>query len=372
MEKQQVTAGPADLTALLERWVAGGLITREQAERIYATEHLRTPEPAPTPAPEVTVTPAAAKPAPGPPARLSLVTEALGYLGGVLILVATAVIIAQYWDELPLGVRLGLAAAAAALLLVAGLAVPERLEEAGQRLRAVLWLASTGAFAGFLTLIAIEVFDWHDEDVALFTAAGSAVYAGTLWMYRRSGLQQMAVFGALVATAASAAGHLEGAEEALGLAVWGMALVWLALAWGGLLPPRRVAYVLGSVGALLGAQATMSTGWGHVVALATVAGLVGVAVLVGDLVVLGIGAVGTLMILPETMDYYFPGALAAPLALLAAGVLLVVAALRATRRRGEPRRLFGRDFATGNPAAAVQIAGVIALGVTATVLAIGL
>ena len=359
------------MTVLVERWVAHKLISREQAERIYAEEHL-VPEPPSAPAPEVTVTPVGPRPAPGPPARVSLVTEALGYLGGVLILVATVVITARYWDELSLGIRLGLAAAAAALLLAAGIAVPERLGEAGRRLRAVLWLASTGAFTGFLALIATEVFDWNDADVALFTAGASAIYAGTLWAYRPSGLQQVAVFGAFVATAVSAAGHLEAADEtAPGLAAWGLGLVWLALAWGGLLPPRQVAYVLGSVGALFGAQATMSTGWGHVVALGTVTGLVGVAVLIGNLVVLGIGAVGMLMIIPETMEYYFPGALAAPLALLAAGVLLVAAALLTARRRSEPRWLFGRDFASGTPTVALQIAGVIAVGVTATVLAIG-
>jgi Predicted membrane protein (DUF2157) len=371
VKAQQVSPGPADPTVLVERWVAGGLITREQAERIYAEEHLRPPVRPPTP--EVTVTPLVAKSGPGPSPRASLVTEALGYLGGVLILVATVVITARYWDELALAVRLGLAVAAGGLLLAAGLAVPERLGEAGRRLQAVLWLASTGAFAGFLALIAVEVFDWADADVALFTAGGTAVYAGALLVYRRNGLQQMAVFGALVATAASAAGHLEGAEEAApGLAVWGVGLVWLTLAWGGLLAPRQVAYVLGSIGAVFGAQATMGTGWGHVLALATVAGLVGTAVLIGNLVVLGIGAVGALMILPATIVYYFPGALAAPLALLAAGVLLVVAALRTTRPRGEPRRLLGRDFAIGKSLVAVRIAGVIAVGVTATVLLISL
>jgi hypothetical protein len=39
----------------------------------------------------------------------------------------------------------------------------------------VLWLASTGAFASFLALIAIEVLDWDDADGALFTAGGVAV-----------------------------------------------------------------------------------------------------------------------------------------------------------------------------------------------------
>jgi hypothetical protein len=42
----------------------------------------------------------------------------------------------------------------------------------------VLWLASTGAFASFLALIAIEVLDWDDADGALATAGGVAVRDG--------------------------------------------------------------------------------------------------------------------------------------------------------------------------------------------------
>jgi hypothetical protein len=275
---------------------------------------------------------------------------------------------------MPLGVRLGLTAAAAALLLAAGVAVPERLGAAGRRLRAVLWLLSAGAFAGFLALIGAEALDWQNgEDVTVFVGGGTAAYAGALYARHRSVLQQAALFVALVTTAAAGAAHLEGGEvTAPGLTVWGLGLVWLALAWGGLLPPRRAAYVLGSIGALLGAQMTMTTGWGHFVALGTVAALIGAAVLVGDLVVLGIGAVGALMILPGTMAYYFPGALAAPLALLAAGVLLVAAALRTARRRGQPRMRTGRDYASGARNRSLAVAGGIGLVVTVAVLVVGL
>jgi hypothetical protein len=41
-----------------------------------------------------------------------------------------------------------------------------------------------------------------------------------------------------------------------GLAVWGVSVAWLALAWGGLLPGRQVGTVLGAVG-MVGAAATL-------------------------------------------------------------------------------------------------------------------
>jgi hypothetical protein len=77
-------------------------------------------------------------------------------------------------------------------------------------------------------------------------------------------------------------------------------------------------------------------------ALVNVAALVTLAVLVGDLITLGIAAIGALQVLPATVMHFFPGALTAPLALLAVGLVLLAAALYATRRRvrGKSRRKF--------------------------------
>jgi hypothetical protein len=65
------------MSALLDHWVEVGFITRAQAERIRSEPASAIPRPTPAPAPAL-----------APAERTSLVTEALGYLGGVLILVA--------------------------------------------------------------------------------------------------------------------------------------------------------------------------------------------------------------------------------------------------------------------------------------------
>ena len=77
---QPPAAAPADLPGLLQGWVGLGLITRAQADRILAAERGEPVAPARRPA--------------------SVLAEALGYVGGVLILVATAVLVGRFWAEL--------------------------------------------------------------------------------------------------------------------------------------------------------------------------------------------------------------------------------------------------------------------------------
>jgi hypothetical protein len=57
------------------------------------------------------------------------------------------------------------------------------------------------------------------------------------------------------------------------------------------------------------------------------------AVLRRELGVLGVASVGTLIVLPISVDRYFPGALSAALALVLGGLVLVIVAVYAARRR---------------------------------------
>jgi hypothetical protein len=320
---------PADLRALLEQWVGEGLLSDEQAERILRWEQRTTGAAGRRGADALPLD----RPG-GAGSRVSLLTEALGYLGAALIVVGAVLIAGQLWAELTDPVRLALLAAAAVLLLAAGLAVPERLGPVGTRLRAVLLTMSVVAVAALLALVGTDLLGWESDGVAVLVAAGSALYAGVLWSRRPSVLQQAVFFVALSGAAATTAARYGPNETWVpGLAVWGVALTWLAMAWRGWLSSRDAAYALGSVGAVFGAVSMATMGWGHVLALVTTLALVAAAVAVGDLVVLGVGALGTLLVLPGTVAYFFPGALAAPVALVAAGVLLVAAAVRAARRR---------------------------------------
>ena len=239
----------------------------------------------------------------------------------------------------------------------------------------MLWLASTAAAAFALWVVGRYVLGWRvEEDIALLVGVGTALFAGVLWLLHRTFVQQVALFVALVITVTAAAIHLEGNQPApSGLALWGLGIVWLALGWGGLLHPRRAVYGLGASAFLVGAMGTMPAGdWGYVFALISVAALVGLAVVLGDLFMLGIAALGALMVLPASVTHFFPGALAAPLALLVTGIVLVVAALRTTRRRKRvPSTRTLRDR-TGNTPVAIGLACGGALLATLAAMLVGL
>lgn len=302
-----------ELSSLVGQWVAGGLISEEQGRRILATQK----------SPVLVASP-----------RGSLVAEALGYVGGVLVLLAAIIITTIYWPQLTLGARSGLTAAAAAIPLAAGFALPSRMGRPRTRLRAVLWALAVAAF-GLCVGVTLEGLKWRDEDAVLAAAVAALALAILLWMLQKAFLQQAALGVALAVTAVSAAVHLpDDGEATVGLALWGVGLAWLALTWGDLLAPQRTGYLLGGVAVVAGSQMTTQTEWGIALASATTVLLVTAAVLVRDLWLLGVGAVGVLITVPMIFGRYFEGELAAPLSLLGAGVLLIGLGVFTARRRG--------------------------------------
>jgi hypothetical protein len=346
---------------LLDGWTARGLITAEQADLIRkdASSESKVAGSALTHVSR----------------RRSLIAEALGYLGGVLIVVAASLFTQQYWSNIPTWGRLALPTTAAVLLLAAGWVVGRQHSALTGRLRAVLWLASTAAAAFALWVVGRYALGWRvEEDIALLVGVGTAAFAGVLWLLHRTFVQQVALFAALVVTVTAAAVHLEENQPApTGLALWGLGIIWLALGWGGLLRPRRAVYGLGAGAFLVGAMTMMPAGdWGYVFALFSVAALVSLAVVLGDLFMLGIAALGALTVLPASVTHFFPGALAAPLALLVTGTVLVVAALRTTRRRNRvPSARTLRDR-TGNRPVAIGLACGGALMATLAAMLVGL
>ena len=170
-------------------------------------------------------------------------------------------------------------------------------------------------------------------------------------------------------TAAALTNELGVSDALPGFAVWGVALIWLLLGWGGLLEPRRFVMVFGAAGMFVGALTTIPTYAGIVLALVTAVAVVATAVLFRDLLLLAVGAFGTLLVLPSSVIELFPGDLAAPIAMLVVGALLVGAGLFIARRRhtrpeaGPP----AHDFSVGTPAAAITAAGVAGATVTAVI-----
>lgn len=308
------------LPAMLDDWVSAGIITPEQAALIRERD------------------PSLAAPA-TPPAALPRATEALGYLGGVVIVVGAFFLGDRYWEDWSLVVRLGVLGGVAGALLGAGIAVPERLGAPGRRLRSVLWLAGVAAFAGFLAVLGSDALDLTAARTADLTAAGATVAAAGLWWANRSFVQQVATMVALMATAAALVADLTEVDALPGVGVWLVAAGWLGLALTGRLGPLRAARAASSAAMIVGAMMTLPTDAGFLLAIATVAAVVGLAVRTGDLVVLGIGALGTLGVLPAALAEWFPDSDAVPFVVLATGLLLVgVSVWTARRGRLVPHR----------------------------------
>ena len=162
---------------------------------------------------------------------------------------------------------------------------------------------------------------------------------------------------------------LPDAGTLLWLAVWGIAAAWLALAWGGLIPGRQVGTALGAVWMVVASANMVREDWGVFLALATVSTLIGLALIFRDLHLLGVGTSGTLMVLPQIMNRYFPGALAPALVLLCVGVLLVVAAVVTTRRRGEAASGEEPRWAIGTRPSGLLISAVIVVATSAVIVA---
>lgn len=333
----------------LKRWVDRGLISAEQAERILAEEQ---------------------QPAERPAARASLVAEALGYVGGVLILIGAVSIAGRYWSDIGVGGRLGLTFGAAGLLLVTGAVIPARRLIVAWRLRSVCWLLSAVLLASGLALLGEEVLALDGDTVALLAAGVTAAYATALWWRHRTVLQQAALLIALAGAAAAAAAHLPRSDDGVvGLAVWGVGAVWLLLGWGDVIIARRTAFVLGGAAAVAGALLTIEFGWGAGLAVGSAIGLVAAGVWLRDLVLLAVGSVATLLIVPSVLGQYFPDTLTVPLALLACGVLLVAGAVYTAYRRRLGMPSSRQTGGTRTPA--VTAAAGVAVAVTVAVLALG-
>jgi hypothetical protein len=307
---------------LVSGWVAEGIITDEQADRIRARDGRFL---------------TALAPAPARPSMMPLVVEALGYLGGAIVVVATVLIAQQYWADLGNTVRLGLLGAAALFLLVGGWLVPTRLEDVGTRMRSVVWVVSVAALAGFLGVWGSKVADLHGSDLALVVTGGTAAYAMAMFLARPSALQQLAMMGLIGGTATAALANVVGGDSWPGVGFWVVGVAWIVLGQVGALRPVRLARVAGAVLTLIGSMMTTSNlaDPALVFSLLTVTAVVTLAVVLSDLALLAVGSLGAIQAIIAAANEWFPNSLAAAVALLLVGGGLVATAIWIARRRAQ-------------------------------------
>jgi hypothetical protein len=307
------------LPVLVDQWLAEGIITPEQAERMLR------------------IGPWSGSASNDTGSRRSpVLIEAAGYLGGALVVVATLLLGARYWGELSTPARLVVIGSAAAALLIAGALVAGR-GPAGRRLASVLWLGSTLAVSGFSAVLVNAIPGWG-EHAPLLISGATAAWATALWFLLRVLAQQVAMAAAFLVAAASVISELTTSNSLPGLAVWAGAGAWLLLGWRGWLRPRRAVMPLAAAAMVVGTLITLPTTWGFVLAFLTLAALVVLALRLRELPLLVVAAVGALQVLPAAAVEWFPGSVIAPVGLLLVGLLLVGAAVRRARSQASSGR----------------------------------
>jgi hypothetical protein len=336
---------PIPLESLREhlgRWTDAGLIDESQSSAIAEFE-ARGDSAGPEAEPPVPVL-----------RHVPVVVEVLGYFGAALAVLAGVIAAVQAWPDAPIGVAIAFAGFGAAVTLAAGAVI--RVEGSSvsgrhgggdrfagavarrRRLRSALWAVSTGCLAAVGALVGGGVVHLAPPGTAALAAGAAAVEAVWLWIVSRSVLQHVVMFAAVAVAAATGV-----AQAAPGLHAWGSGIVlWiLAAAWAlaahrGRLAPRNAGYVAAASGLLIGAQLTMETAAGHILAAATLITILSAGVWLRRVWLVGIGAFGVFQFVPQTAARYLPGEVAAPLAVFVVGVVLVAVAVWLARKGRPP------------------------------------
>lgn len=299
----------------LARWTDAGLIDAAQAGRIEAAELARAPE--------------------APHRRLPLVAEVLGYVGAFIALVAAGIAVRQFWRTVPPGVELAFAAVAGTGLTVAGGMLRTGADPAFARLRGVLWLLATASATAFVAVLTHSFLRLSGSNVALLSEAAWLACAVPFFWRNRSSLAHLAVFAGAVALAETGLNRIDPGVHAwgVGLVLWVLSALWGSVVYRGYLVPRTIGLVAGGVGVLVGAGLTMEVAAGQALAVLTVAGLLALGIVSRRVLLIGIGAVGTAWVVPDTAGRYLPGLVVAPLAVAVVGLVLLGIALWLARTR---------------------------------------
>src|SRR3954447_7505993 len=325
---------------LLDRAVAAGILTAEQAAAVTALD----------------TTPDAERAAPAPPPRHrgAVLAEVLGYVGGTLAVGAALFLGAELWDVLGPWPRVLLLAAVAVACVGAGAALGGR-EGAAGRLGGFLRAAAVVAVAGTVGVAADGLLGAEGGTAGLVSAAAALAVAAVLWWWRPGVLAHVAAFGAAVATLLTGLDRLgDGTVDLGGPLLWGLGLAWLAASAlppardrprapgsgspraptpGGIWRPAEPGWVLGALAVVAGPLFAQDArgAW-------LVAGAVGAAALVvaGARArrpwVAAVGTGGVFLAMPLAVAELFDTRLGPLVGILVAGLALVAAAGVLTRR----------------------------------------
>ncbi len=290
--------------------------------------------------------------------RIPLLTEAVGYVGAVLLLAGAGTAIGQRWEDLAEGTRLWLLVGTALFFLGAGLVTKRSAEPAFVRLTSVLWVIGTGAVAGALAELFVASVETPDETTFLVVAAGTTAVAALLYVVRPSVLQQLALYAGVLVTSIAIGVRIDPDYPAWigGVTAWAVGLAWLILGATHRLTPSWVAMPVGLITALIAPTAIQGSSFGAMfaVGIATAAGVMAGSVRWKSVPGLALGTFGLFAYLTGAVVHYFGETMGVPAALAVTGGVILVLAVISTRlarfTRNPPRASHGKRPPTLRPA----------------------
>lgn len=306
----------------LDQWLENGLIAREEAAAIREFERAEGD---------------------ARPPRIAPIIQALLYMGTALTLAALGTIYWRLYGDLPRVARVSIPALLAAVLAAAGWFTARRTDVDVRRFGGVLWLLSTGAFAGFLSELIMP--DELAGNWSLFlVGAGAASWAGILARLAPQATTQIGLFGTSVAAVAGLAFALtdgfanEGDIAWVALPLGLLGVGWIFAGRTKVLRPAALADVLGGALILYAPTLLFGTNIDEGVALllgsVVAGGLLGASAWLRSPALIAVGAVGLYAYSFRAIWVYFGDTIGMPVVLLIGGLLLLAIAFGAMRLGG--------------------------------------
>jgi hypothetical protein len=262
--------------------------------------------------------------------------EILGYAGVAAAVAGTSIAVALRAD-LSEGASLAIAFVVTVVLVAAGVAIGDRLPNAYQRMRSVLWFAAVESFGLVSGIFFTNILDLRGKSALALAGGIVAVFGLVLWMMLGRSLQQIAFFltaaGTITALAAPTSFGSPSDFRNIMLVVWVCGAAWFVAGTAEIVRPVRTARVLGAVVALIGSLYLFASSFSLALALTSATSLVllGVGDRREDRAVSGLGIVGILIASAVGVERAVGRSQGAATAAIAIGLALLVVAIVAVR-----------------------------------------
>lgn len=269
--------------------------------------------------------------------RISLLTEAVAYIGAILLLAGGIAAISQRWNGLGDWGHVAVLAGAAVLFLLVGVIVRRIREPAIQRLVGVVWFLSVACAGGTTGVAAYDVYGNTDAVTTLAVGVAVTAYSAALWLVRQRALQNVALFAGLVIAICGtivtiAGGHGSDLSLAFALALWGFGLAWALLGWRRFVEPVWVTMPCGVILALFAPSLTVGEhGCVYAVGIATAAAAMAASIPLRNTPLLALGTLAMFGYVTSVVVQYFHRSLGIPAALAITGVLILGLAVVSAR-----------------------------------------